>query len=279
MKRVLKSYLQLGCVCFVFQFCNYNLIAQTNVKSFEFSYDPEIISPAYLKKKGPTIYLDEGHYNRHTYGGLGSFIAFRDVLTKDGYKVVSFKEQFTSNSLQKVKLMVIALAQNKRNLGDTNWTNPTYSAFKQSEIIAVKKWVFNGGSLFLIVDHHPFAGAAKDLAKEFGFELFNGHAIDTIRDPSFFQRANMTLHNNVITNGRNSTDKIDSIITFSGAAMKLSDDAKPILTFDNLWLQWLPHTAWQFNNIEPTTIEGFSKFAFAHFAVASETRATPTTVN
>jgi len=265
MKRILKSCFQIGCICFVFLFCNCNLIAQTQESSAEIIYDPEISSPAYLKDKGPTIYLDEGHYNRHTYGGLGSFIAFRTVLSKDGYKVVSFKEQFTSNSLQKVRLMVIALAQNKRNLGDTNWTNPIYSAFKLSEIIAIKKWVKKGGSLFLIVDHHPFAGAAKDLAKEFGFELFNGHALDTIRDPSFFQRANKTLHSNIITNGRYSTEKIDSIITFSGAAMKLSDDAKPILTFDNLWLQWLPDTAWQFNNIEPTSIEGFSQGSFREF--------------
>jgi len=265
MKRILKSYFKLGCVYFVIQFCNYNLFAQTIVKSFEFNYAPKIISPAYLKDKGPTIYLDEGHYNRHTYGGLGSFIAFRTVLKKDGYKVVSFTDQFTNNSLQDVRLLVIALAQNKKNLGDTNWTNPTYSAFKPSEIIAIKKWVESGGSLFLIVDHHPFAGAAKDLAKEFGFELFNGHALDTLRDPSFFHRANKTLHSNVITNGRDSTEKIDSIITFSGAAMKLSDDAKSILTFDNLWLQWLPDTAWQFKNVEPTSIEGFSQGSFRKF--------------
>jgi len=246
----------------VFQFSNFNLFAQTNIAKMDSLYTPEIINPAYPMNNGPTIYLDEGHYNRHIYGGLGSFIAFKDVLSKDGYKVVSFKEQFTSNSLQKVRLMVIALAQNKSNLGDTNWSNPTYSAFQQSEIIAVKKWVFNGGSLFLIVDHHPFAGAAKDLAKEFGFELFNGHAMDTIRDPSFFQKANKTLHSNVITNGRDSTEKIDSIVTFNGAAMKLSDDAKPILTFDNEWVHYLPHTAWEFKNIEPTNINGYSQGAF-----------------
>lgn len=116
MKRILKSYFKLGCVYFVIQFCNYNLFAQTIVKSFEFNYDPKIISPAYLKNKGSTIYLDEGHYNRHTYGGLGSFIAFRTVLSKDGYTVVSFKNQFTTINLQEVRLMVIALAQNKKIL-------------------------------------------------------------------------------------------------------------------------------------------------------------------
>ncbi|NQU32037.1 MAG: hypothetical protein HQ521_02285 [Bacteroidetes bacterium] len=230
----------LGFFLMIILLPNYSLVAQITNAKHDSLYDPEIISPAYLKKKGPIIYLDEGHYNRHTYGGLGSFIAFKNVLSKDGYSVVSFKDQFTTNSLLEVRLMVIALAQNKKNLGEANWTNPTYPAFKPYEVIAIRKWVENGGSLFLIVDHHPFAGAARDLAKEFGFELFNGHALDTIRYPSFFQRANKTLHSNVITNGRNSTERVDSIITFSGAAMKLSDDASPILTFDNDWYQWLP---------------------------------------
>ena len=45
------------------------------------------------------------------------------------------------------------------------------------EIKAVKKWVNDGGSLFLIADHMPCAGAAKDLAAEFGFEFTNGFVL------------------------------------------------------------------------------------------------------
>jgi len=265
MEKNIKSYFQLGYSFFVILFYNYHLIAQTTTVKMDSLYVPEITSPTYLKNKGPTIFLDEGHYNRHSYGGLGSFIAFKNVLSKDGYHVVSFKNKFTNYSLQDVRLMVISLAQNKKNLGVSNWTNPTYSAFQLSEIITIKEWVHNGGSLFLIVDHHPFAGAAKDLAKEFGFELFNGHALDTIRYPSYFHRSNMTLHSNLITNGRNITEKIDSIVTFSGSAMKLSDDTSPILTFDDGWHQWLPTTAWDFKNIEPTSIKGYSQGAFKKF--------------
>ena len=159
-------------------FWNYIILAQTiYVESDSLydpsSYDPEITCPAYPKNKGATIYLDEGHNNRHTYGGLGGFVAFRNVLIKDGYQVVSFTNQFTETSLQNVKLLVISCAQDIKNL-EPRWFNPTYPAFNPSEIIALKNWVDGGGSLFLIVDHHPFPGASKELAEEFGFILHNG---------------------------------------------------------------------------------------------------------
>jgi len=225
----------------------------------------ENTNPAYPDGNGPDIYLDEGHYNRHTYGGLGSFIAFKDVLIKDGYQIISSIEQFTDIVLQNVRLLVIPLAQDEKNL-EPMWENPVYSAFKQSEIAAIKNWVENGGSLFLIVDHHPFAGASKDLAMEFGFELFNGHAEDFSQiSQDIFHRANGTLGSNVITDGRDISEKVDSIKTFSGAALKLPEDASPILTFDGDWEQWLPEVAWDFSNIESESIEGLSQGAFKRF--------------
>jgi len=225
----------------------------------------ENTNPAYPDGNGPNIYLDEGHYNRHTYGGLGSYIAFKEVLIKDGYQIITFEDQFSTTSLQNVNLLVIPLAQDERNL-EPMWEDPVYSAFKQSEITVIKNWVETGGSLFLIVDHHPFAGASNDLAMEFGFELFNGHAEDfsqTLKD--IFYRANGTLGSNVITDGRDYTEKVDSIKTFSGAALKIPDDASPILTFDGDWEQWLPEVAWDFSNIESESIKGLSQGAFKRF--------------
>ncbi len=202
MKKLLKFSFVLGYFWIVIQFSNCSFFTQTKMTSAEFLYDPDIISPAYPKNKGAKVYLDEGQYNRHTYGGLGSLVAFRNVLSKDGYQVISFKNQFTAPSFQDVRILVIPLAQNEKNLWP-RWHNPTYSAFKRSELTAINNWVENGGSLFLIVDHHPFAGASKDLAKEFGFGLFNGHAEDTSEEfQDVFHRANGTLDSNVIINGR-----------------------------------------------------------------------------
>ncbi|MGB0915797.1 MAG: hypothetical protein ACPGVI_06975, partial [Crocinitomicaceae bacterium] len=41
----------------------------------------------------------------------------------------------------------------------------------KEEITFIKNWVKKGGKLVLIADHMPFAGAANDLAKAFGFEF------------------------------------------------------------------------------------------------------------
>ena len=265
MKNKITYSFAVGYIFIVAQLFSYNIFAQTIRADTSFIFYPEIITPAYPKNEGPIVYLDEGHYNRHLYGGLGSFIAFKNVLIKDGYQVVSFKNQFTNRSLQEARLMVIALAQNEKNLGVARWHNPTYLAYEQSEIIAIKRWVQKGGSLFLIVDHHPIAGASKDLIKEFGFEIFNGHAMDTIRYPSYFNRANNTLHSNAITNGRNKLEKIDSVITYNGAAFKIPINATPILTFDKKWIHYLPNKAWDFESIEPTSIEGFSQGSFKKF--------------
>ena len=266
MKNSHNIGIYLSYVLLIIQFSNFSLVAQITNPKPDSLFDPEITCPAYSKNKGPKIFLDEGHKNRHTYGGLGSFVAFKNVLLKDGYQVISFKDTFTASTLQNVRLLVIPCAQNEKNL-EPRWFNPIYSAFKRSEIHVLIDWVENGGSLFLIVDHHPFPGAVEELAKAFGFELFNGHAqsTDTISYQVYFNRADKTLHSNIITNGRNNSEKIDSIITFNGSAMKLSDYASPIITFDESWLQWLPDTAWNFNNIKPESISGFSQGAFRRY--------------
>lgn len=264
MKKIIKIDLVLGCSLAIIQFSNYSLVAQITTSNPDSLYEPEIDCPAYQKSRGPIIHLDEGHYNRHTFNGLGSFIAFRNVLCEDGYRVIPFKNQFTTSNLQNVRLLVIPLAQDEKNLWP-RWYNPTYPAFIQSEITALKSWVEKGGSLFLIVDHHPFPGAAEELAREFGFRLYNGHAEDTTRYPVFFHRANNTLHCNVITNGRNNNERIDSIVTYNGSAMIIPEEALPIISFDDGWIQWLPDTAWNFNHTEPVSISGLAQGAFMKF--------------
>lgn len=56
MKIMLRLIYVLGYYLIVSQFSNYCLRAQTTKTSPEFLYDPNIISPAYIKNKG--IWLD-----------------------------------------------------------------------------------------------------------------------------------------------------------------------------------------------------------------------------
>jgi len=84
----------------------------------------------------------------------------------------------------------------------------------KNEIKVIRDWVSAGGSLFLIADHMPMSGAAWELAAEFGFEFTNGFVFNTFsRGPAFFSLKDKTLHESVITKGRNETESVAQIAT------------------------------------------------------------------
>lgn len=207
-------------------------------------FNPPIINPEYEIGRGPVIFIDEGHNNFHTKNGR--YKAFADLLERDGYHVKAYKGLFSREKLDLGKIMVISNALNKIN--NSKWYLPTPSAFTDIEIEIVRQWVYEGGSLFLIADHMPMAGAAMDLAAVFEFEFTNGFAMDTSsRAPDYFKREDETLRNNIITNGRNENERVGQIVTFTGQAFKIPADAEPILVFNDKYVNYLPDTAWVFD--------------------------------
>ena len=224
------------------------------------SYNPIIQNPEYKVGKGSVVFIDEGHHNFHTKNGR--YKAFSNLLERDGYKVIEYKGVFKKSELSKGKILVISNALNKINVKD--WFLPTPSAFTKSEIETVKKWVYDGGSLFLIADHMPMAGAAKDLAAGFEFEFTNGFALDTInRGPAYFNLNERTLTESVITKGRDTSESVTQIVSFTGQAFKIPADANPILTFNLNYVNMLPDTAWVFNNETiKYNVNGWSQGAF-----------------
>jgi hypothetical protein len=171
---------------------------------------------------------------------------------QDGYRVLSLDKHILSETvLEGCNILVIANAPNLANAED--WILPTPSAFSKQEIEILNKWVTNGGSLFLIADHMPFAGAAYDLGKAFGFEFINGFAFTRTGTwpPSVFSVKNNTLLKSPIISGIKNDEKIDSVATFTGSAFKAPKEAIPVLGFlsGNYSLQ--PDTAWRFNNETP----------------------------
>lgn len=87
---------------------------------------------------------------------------FAILLERDGYKIRGYAGQFTRKNLKKGRILVISNALNQVNL--ENWHKPVLSAFTPDEIETVRKWVEDGGSLFLIADHMPMGGAAAEMA-------------------------------------------------------------------------------------------------------------------
>jgi hypothetical protein len=224
-------------------------------------YRPDIGPPSYHKNGGPVVFIDQGHFNFHTLNGrLRSSV---QLLKRDGYRVLPYDGKFESGKLKDCHILMIVNALNE---SDTkNWVLPTRSAFDDAEIKAVTDWVSDGGSLLLVADHMPFAGAAGKLAAQFGFSPGNGFAMDTIGKDDYFVRADTTLHSNFITNGRNEDEQVDSILSFTGHAFEIPDDAVPFMTFSDAYLQWYPDTAWNFRNIVPVNIKGYSQGAYKKY--------------
>ncbi len=224
------------------------------------SYHPIIENPEYESGKGSVIFIDQGHHNFHTKEGR--YKAFSNLLERDGYQVKAYKERFNKKQLAEGKILVISNALHQRNV--RNWYLPIPSAFTKEEIEFIRQWVYDGGSLFLIADHMPMAGAAKELAAAFDFEFTNGFAMDTLnRGPAFFNRKEETLIGNVITNGRDSTERVNQIATFTGQAFRIPADAKPVLVFNDMYVNLLPDTAWVFNKNTPAyNVKGWSQGAY-----------------
>jgi len=227
------------------------------------SYNPIIQNPTYEAGKGSIVFIDEGHHNFHTKNGR--YKAFSNLVERDGYIVTEYKGAFKKDALSKGKILVISNALNEMNV--ENWYLPNPSAFTQSEIETVKQWVNEGGCLFLIADHMPMAGAAKDLAAEFGFEFTNGFALSTVaRGAAIFNLTDKTLTESIITKGRDSSESVKQIASFTGQAFKIPADATPILTFSNDYVNMLPDTAWVFD--DKTTrynVNGWSQGAYKKY--------------
>jgi len=198
-------------------------------------------TPRYAPGKGPVVWLDEAHYNFHTLSGR--YASFGRVVQDDGYQIAPNRQPFTPAGLAPCNILVIANALDSAS--NTSWTLPNRSAFSPAEIKAVHDWVEQGGSLFLIADHMPFAGSAADLAAAFGVEMLNCFAMDNRRrSPEAFFREGNSLHDGAFTAG------IDTIVTFTGSAFKLPKDGKTVLTLNNYTLL-MPDVAWQFNDATP----------------------------
>lgn len=216
MKRTI-TFVIVSCITF-------NLLAQ-QVPDSSFQYTPK--KAAYKKGGGPVVYIDEAHNNFHTLSTR--YYTFGEVIKNDGYRVAPFTQKFTAESLKDCEILVIANAR-----ADTlAWELPTPSAFTKEEAASLKKWVEDGGALFLIADHMPCPGAARLIGKSFGINLYNGYALSRKDGPETFTRAAGTLKDNIITNGRNTSERVDSITIFGGHAFLPLRPVTKIIEFND----------------------------------------------
>jgi len=159
--------------------------------------------------------------------------------------------------------LVIANALNAVN--HNNWILPTPSAFSTQEIEAVRLWTEEGGSLLLIADHMPFAGAAADLAQAFEFTFVNGYAVKVAdRSTKFTFATGQGL--DLETLGDMGLPPINHVVTASGQAFKVPPAAHSLLTLIGDHVALLPIVADEFDAKTPIfRVTGYSQGAVRSF--------------
>ncbi len=118
--------------------------------------------------------------------------------------------------LSKCQILLIANAPGQGNDGVS-------SAFTSDESKAVEQFVKEGGSLLLITDHPPFGAGSAELAQKFGIDMSLGVAHDPASETGnglLFSRDKNQLGDHPIINGRNASERINRVRTFTGQSLK-----------------------------------------------------------
>ena len=157
---------------------------------------------------------------------------------------------------------------------------PTFSG---EEIERLNDWVREGGALFVITDHMPDPYAVAELARSFGIEVNNGYVLNGApagqeRPLVFRVNAEDRIGDHPVTRGRNPSEGIREVATFSGSAFKAGRDFIPILVFGAWRKSWMPRKLYDFGPDTPTVDVGgwfqggimeYGKGRFAFFSEAA----------
>lgn len=181
------------------------------------SFDTSVTRPAY-PANGPKVLFDEAHNNVHK--STDRYEPLAKLLANDGYQITAGKEKFLGEILKEYRALIIVGALSE----DEHTDRP---AFSPEECNAVENWVRDGGSLLLIVDHYPFGSTAQSLADRFGVQMSKGYTEDSALydkesgDVSqiIFSRTDGSLAEHPISEGRDSTERVNRVMTFTGTSL------------------------------------------------------------
>jgi hypothetical protein len=216
------------------------------------------------------VLVDEYHFNSHNINT--SYAAFARVARSGGFFVRGLALPASSVELAEGSVLVVPNALHQSEVNPVDWFLPTDPAFTAGEATVIGDWVRGGGALLLIADHMPFPGAALPLAQEFGVQFSNGFAFDTtqLAQPQsclaanqiqIFRRSDGSLAPHAITDGRNATERVDSVGTFTGQAFQ-AGPAASLLVFGADAISLYPDTAWAFHAGTPQVgVQGWSQGA------------------
>lgn len=180
----------------------------------DLDWRPLVAAPAYAAN-GPWVRVDEGHGGVQTIDGR--YAAFAALLRADGYVVDAGRDRLDApGALNGVDVLVISNPASPRD------GSGRVSAFDQTEIEALARWVEAGGALLLAADHAPHGSASEALAARFGVEMGKGYLFQIGgRGPT----TNLTypreaLADHPIIRGRGPSEAVEVVKTFTGQSLK-----------------------------------------------------------
>jgi hypothetical protein len=197
------------------------------------AFDVSVARPAHTTRH-PKLAIDEAHNNFHT--ATGRYAPFAKLMRNDGLRVSPSTAKLSAAALSGVDVLVISnpVAPGMAAGGATRATATSAPAFTNAEALALREWVRGGGSLLLIADHAPFGSAAEVLARQFGVDFGKGFVIDTAnflagRGPSMLVFRDERLGAHPIMNGRDSTERIRTVVSFTGQSLSVPAGATSLL--------------------------------------------------
>ena len=185
-------------------------------QSVDLTANVKVRRPTFSSEQSPLIVIDAAHANFHTASGRYQPLA--NLLLNDGYTIEENHELLSDTSFIATDVFVIANADFKAS----------GISFRPNEIIALKNYVLEGGSLLLIADHTPFPAAIEELASAFSIQFFDVYADD---GQGIFSKKNGGLSSDPLLDG------IDQVRTFGGSAFKIDTNAsRPLLLLGPEWM-------------------------------------------
>ena len=204
------------------------------------NFDAKVAKPAY-KNNGPKVLFDEAHNNFHT--ATGRYKPFADLITNDGYQVVSNKEKFSPGVLKGYRILVISNALGSALMSDPKAAS---AAFTEAESDSVRDWVRGGGSLLLIADHAPMGAANQVLATRFQVDMSKMYTADPQNSDQgsssfiIYTRASGRLADHPLTRGRDESERVNKVIAFTGQSLKGPADSFAFMRLADTAIDTMP---------------------------------------
>ncbi|NOT08411.1 MAG: DUF4350 domain-containing protein [Gemmatimonadales bacterium] len=192
------------------------------------TFDLSVSRPAHTARR-PFLVIDEAHSNFHK--ASGRYSPFATLMQNDGLRIGTNTSVFSDSALRGIDILVIA---NAASPGSGEGVRRSGPAFTAAECDAVRDWVRAGGALLLISDHAPFGGAAEGLAQRFGVDFGKGYVSDTLHSLSASEKTVLVfekerLGSHPIVRGRNSSERIQRVVAFTGQSMSIPTGGAALL--------------------------------------------------